>query len=91
MASRQNDTKILSSEKREALIRELKCAGELDYNNTPKEILEQAATLDGSSCVQEDFGTGCLDCGEDDDHANILLCEGETRTRSLCKLLRFQI
>jgi hypothetical protein len=23
-----------------------------------------------------DVGTGCLCCGEDDDHANILLCEG---------------
>ena len=24
----------------------------------------------------EPFGTGCLSCGEDDDHANLLLCEG---------------
>ncbi len=26
--------------------------------------------------MQEPFGTGCLSCGEDDDHANLLLCEG---------------
>jgi hypothetical protein len=25
--------------------------------------------------LQETFGTGCLCCGEDDDHANLLLCE----------------
>lgn len=27
-------------------------------------------------CEHSAFGTGCLSCGEDDDHANILLCEG---------------
>lgn len=32
----------------------------------------------GGLCIQNStsFGTGCLHCGEDDDHANILLCEG---------------
>jgi hypothetical protein len=29
-----------------------------------------------SSDPAENFGTGCLTCGEDDDHANLLLCEG---------------
>mmetsp|Transcript_1194 Transcript_1194/g.2425 ORF Transcript_1194/g.2425 Transcript_1194/m.2425 type:complete len:193 (-) Transcript_1194:696-1274(-) len=28
------------------------------------------------ACENSTFGTGCLCCGEDDDHANILLCEG---------------
>jgi histone demethylase JARID1 len=33
--------------------------------------IEQEDTADNNS-----YGTGCLCCGEDDDHANILLCEG---------------
>ncbi len=36
-----------------------------------KELHEREASLD-----PEGFGTGCLACGEDDDHANLLLCEG---------------
>jgi len=74
MASRE--MYFLSESDREKLIRELKGAGDLDYETTPKEILDKAAGLDGSEHVMEDFGTGCLACGEDDDHANILLCEG---------------
>jgi hypothetical protein len=33
------------------------------------------ATTTASESV-ESFGTGCLCCGADDDHANLLLCEG---------------
>jgi hypothetical protein len=73
MASRGGN--FLSESDRSKLIRELKGAGDLDYDSTPKEILEKAAALDLTGHVVEDFGTGCLACGDDDDHANILLCE----------------
>lgn len=73
MAGRE--VQFLSETGRNELIKELKDAGELDYEKTPKDILEKAATLEGSEHAVDDFGTGCLACGEDDDHANILLCE----------------
>ena len=44
----------------------------------PEALLEEAETLTEKEEEQdgEDFGTGCLACGQDDDHANLLLCEG---------------
>lgn len=79
MASR--DGRFLSEEERDSLIRELRMMGELKKGKTPKEILDKAAALGSNGCTTHShsdvsFGTGCLSCGEDDDHANLLLCEG---------------
>lgn len=83
MASRNG--RFLPEDERDSLIRELKYMGELKKGKTPKEILDKAASLSGNGCTNGhhpaaaaadvSFGTGCLSCGEDDDHANLLLCE----------------
>lgn len=79
MASRNG--KFLQDEQRDSLIKELKIKGELQRGKTPKEILAKAAALESTDSASGlsptgSFGTGCLSCGEDDDHANLLLCEG---------------
>jgi hypothetical protein len=80
MASRNG--RFLPEEERDSLITELKYMGELKKGKVPKEILDKAASLEsngfanGHSPADVSFGTGCLSCGEDDDHANLLLCEG---------------
>mmetsp|Transcript_10791 Transcript_10791/g.19857 ORF Transcript_10791/g.19857 Transcript_10791/m.19857 type:complete len:233 (-) Transcript_10791:2081-2779(-) len=44
--------------------------------STDKSISANAAKDHNDLALLESFGTGCLSCGEDDDHANLLLCEG---------------
>ena len=55
---------FLDSKERESLILEL------DTTNTT------TSTAGGGVAADASFGTGCLTCGLDDDHANLLLCEG---------------
>ena len=79
MASK--DGSFLRKSDRQKILRDLQQKGELDL--APKlvqnEAKEAVRTLDGDHCKlvaqSEQFGTGCLACGEDDDHANLLLCE----------------
>jgi hypothetical protein len=52
---------FLDSKERESLILELSAE-------------QKDANTDG--VAEAPFGTGCLTCGLDDDHANLLLCEG---------------
>jgi hypothetical protein len=66
---------FLKDEERVSLIQELKNKGELKAGVVPESVLECAAKLE-SIPDETSFGTGCLTCGEDDDHANLLLCEG---------------
>ena len=71
MAGR-NDT-FMKEEERIALVEELRGKGELTTGNIPyalRDAVRKAAVVE-----QHIFGTGCLSCGEDDDHANLLLCE----------------
>lgn len=71
---------FLQDDERVSLIQELKNRGEIQPGEAPASVLECAAKL---PTTEEpvmppgvSFGTGCLTCGEDDDHANLLLCEG---------------
>lgn len=41
-----------------------------------RESLRQEIDTRETSVESDIYGTGCLACGEDDDHANLLLCEG---------------
>ena len=66
---------FLRDEERVSLIQELKNKGEIKPGAVPEAILESASKLD-SVPAEASFGTGCLTCGEDNDHANLLLCEG---------------
>lgn len=84
MASRTG--MFLSDTERDKIISDLACQGEPTLvdkatsttTNIPKEILDKAAAFAAQSGPPATFstGTGCLGCGEDDDHANLLLCEG---------------
>jgi PHD-finger len=74
---------FLNREERASLVRELKSKGELKPGMVPKSLLEEAENLQdeppphqNSSTHAVAFGTGCLACGQDDDHAHLLLCEG---------------
>ena len=78
MASRNG--MFLAAEARKSLIQELKSKGELEQAIVPALSDESkgnnATTTTNANDGWVDFGTGCLACGEDDDHANLLLCEG---------------
>ena len=72
---------FLNREDRASLVKELKSKGELVKGKVPQSLLDEAERLQSSVDGQGDgqggdFGTGCLACGVDDDHANLLLCEG---------------
>eukprot|EP00980_Cylindrotheca_fusiformis_P015227 scaffold4225_cov128-Cylindrotheca_fusiformis.AAC.7 len=70
MASRNGN--FLKKEDRDLLIKELEGKGEwkpASHND------DRSGPNDGDP-IASTFGTGCLCCGEDNDHANILLCEG---------------
>ena len=41
-----------------------------------RESLRKEINTINTSYEADIYGTGCLACGEDDDHANLLLCEG---------------
>ena len=81
---------FLNQEERVSLIKELSSKGELKEGDVDESLLGEALKTDptGGTCTatttntttatttaEESFGTGCLTCGEDDDHANLLLCE----------------
>ena len=63
---------FLDSKERESLILEL------DTTTTTKSTSTSTTAGGGGGGVaaEASFGTGCLTCGLDDDHANLLLCEG---------------
>jgi hypothetical protein len=71
MASRTG--MFLKKEDRVELIQELKNKGELKSGEAPEDVCAEAEGLEPAPDAS--FGTGCLTCGEDDDHANLLLCE----------------
>lgn len=67
---------------RQRILKDLRERGELE--EAPESIqneAEKAAEIETNngnpqtSPEGEAFGTGCLSCGRDDDHANLLLCE----------------
>ena len=80
---------FLKPKERESLIKELKNKGELstDAAAIGDAVAAPSTTTNNNtnnlSASEEEnplpeagsFGTGCLTCGEDDDHANLLLCE----------------
>jgi hypothetical protein len=67
---------FLKDDERVSLIQELKNKGELKSGEVADTVLECASKLKEAAVPAEaSFGTGCLTCGEDDDHANLLLCE----------------
>jgi hypothetical protein len=74
MASKNGS--FLRKSDRQRIIRDLQQMGELDL--APESVRCEAVAAVGSappSPNHETFGTGCLACGADDDHANLLLCE----------------
>ena len=74
MASRD---RVLTDEHRSALIEELHFNGDLRSSSLPHDIQELTEKLPvPTKADAKSYGTGCLACGEDDDHANLLLCEG---------------
>lgn len=67
---------------RQKILMDLQKNGELNSQDVPESVRKEAAELrkqnDSCSSIkirEEQFGTGCLSCGKDDDHANLLLCE----------------
>lgn len=75
---------FLSVNNRQKLLRDLQQKGELTIvpKSVQKEATEANRKQSDDVCQRssgiaegESFGTGCLACGEDDDHANLLLCE----------------
>jgi hypothetical protein len=71
MASRTG--MFLEKDARVELIQELKNKGELKLGEVPEKVCAEAEGVEAAPDAS--FGTGCLTCGEDDDHANLLLCE----------------
>lgn len=69
MASRNG--MFLKKNERESLIRKLESNGISVISVSPLTQQQQNHNIKEVSS----FGTGCLCCGEDNDHANILLCE----------------
>lgn len=45
-------------------------------SSTSSNPADAADSKPSATAVAESFGTGCLTCGTDDDHANLMLCEG---------------
>jgi len=74
---------FLRQSDRQKLLRDLLLKGELiNAAQSIQKEAEASQTQNSSICQPtntvseaESFGTGCLACGEDDDHANLLLCE----------------
>ena len=67
---------FLNREERASLVKELTNAGEKLPANLLQEAHIHGSSGDGAGESLGDFGTGCLSCGIDNDHANLLLCEG---------------
>ena len=72
---------FLRTSDRQRILRDLKAQGELELasesiQNEAAEATEKLHTNEQENLVDyEPYGTGCLSCGRDDDHANLLLCE----------------
>jgi hypothetical protein len=66
---------FMDSKERESLILELKHHKGGDTGTTTGTGTGTGTTT-GGVAADAPFGTGCLTCGLDDDHANLLLCEG---------------
>ena len=75
---------FLRSNDRQKLLRDLQQKGGLALvpESVRKEAAEASRKQNDDFCQRssgiaegESFGTGCLACGDDDDHANLLLCE----------------
>ena len=66
---------------RQRILRDLHQKGELEEADVPESVRKEveSVTMVDVECKlnpePESFGTGCLACGRDDDHANIILCE----------------
>lgn len=78
MASKNGS--FLRGSDRQKILKDLHQKGELSPGSAPISVRQEAEAVVGNSAVEqlspaESFGTGCLACGEDDDHANLLLCE----------------
>ena len=57
----------------DAVLHDLKCCAAVSSSTS---LLQQQQQINDEEEKEEPaFGTGCLACGEDDDHANLLLCE----------------
>jgi hypothetical protein len=79
---------FLKVSERQKILIDLQKKGELKSENVPESVKREASDLvqqqqqqqqqQHGECQHENekqYGTGCLACGEDDDHANLLLCE----------------
>lgn len=76
---------FLRKSDRQKILRDLHQQGELILGSAPESVRKEAAAVivhngnnhhhEVSIAEQESFGTGCLSCGRDDDHASLLLCE----------------
>ncbi|KAL3911205.1 MAG: hypothetical protein SGILL_007373 [Bacillariaceae sp.] len=65
--------------KREEMMADLIMLGEIDANMMPEAAAAAAATKQSPSSkliLKQQHQEGCLACFQDDDHANLLLCEG---------------
>ena len=67
---------------RQRILKDLREKGELEEasESIQNEAIEAAAIEEKNRNPQtsiegEAYGTGCLSCGRDDDHANLLICE----------------
>ena len=72
---------FLRTSDRQRILKDLHKKGELELasESIQSEAVEAVQKKCGEQLEKiaedEPFGTGCLACGRDDDHANLLLCE----------------
>jgi PHD-finger len=74
MASR--DGMFLEEEERRRLIQQLESRGVLKHSNSKGKPGRQRIAYTSSDTRSLGNDTGCLMCGKDDDHNNLMLCEG---------------
>ena len=74
---------FLQDEDREKLIQKLEEQGEITPSKTSGRRTRSSSRSNSPKgnghhhhAYEMPFGTGCLTCGQDDDHANLMLCEG---------------
>lgn len=83
---------FLRTSDRQRILRDLQERGELELasESIQSEAAEAVQNQDGNQHDKipedESFGTGCLACGRDDDHANLLLCEACNAEYHTCVL-----
>ena len=69
---------FLDPKERDCLIEALKRKGEWPPTTVSSSLSKSMNNNNNTNNTTEaevSFGTGCLTCGEDNDHANLLLCE----------------